>query len=106
MKKTLCTHKYCSVETTANLIGKKWTILVIKELLEGPKRFNELLELIDGICPRSLSLRLKELQTNKLINKKILKTIPVKIEYSLTDKGMDLASIVQQMRKWGDKYGN
>lgn len=93
-------HK-CPVEKAAKIISKKWTLLVIRDLLLGKKRFGEFMESTGGINPRTLSARLSELQKEGIIKKKIYREIPSHVEYELTPKGMDLADILEQMKKWG-----
>ena len=93
----------CPVEKTLNIIGKKWTVLIIRDLLSGKKRFCRLLTSLSGISPRTLSARLHELETNNVIKKKIFPEIPLHVEYNLTKRGRDLHFILDQMSKWGMK---
>ncbi len=94
----------CPVEITLKIIGKKWTVLIIRDLLSGKKRFGELLCSLSGISPRTLSARLSDLEKYKVIKKKIYPTVPLKVEYSLDKKGYELQSILEQMKKWGSKH--
>jgi len=94
----------CPVEITLEIIGKKWTVLIIRDLLNGKKRFGELLDSLSGISPRTLSARLSELEKYKVIKKKIYPIIPLKVEYSLDKRGHELRFILDQMKKWGSKY--
>lgn len=100
-KKSAKIHK-CPVEKAAKVISKKWMLLVIRDLLLGKKRFGEFMESINGINPRMLSARLSELQEKGIIKKKVYREIPLHAEYELTPKGMDLAAILDQMKKWGE----
>ena len=93
----------CPVEKTLNIIGKKWAVLIIRDLLSGTKRFCQLLSSLTGISPRTLSARLHELETNGVIRKKIFPEIPLHVEYSLTKRGTDLHFILDQMSQWGIK---
>lgn len=93
----------CPVEITLNIIGKKYAPLIIRDLLTGKKRFGELLNSISGISPRTLSVRLDELERDGLINKKVFPVIPLHVEYSLTSRGKELNGILEQMNKWGSK---
>jgi len=96
----------CPIESTLNVIGKKWTILIIRDLLNGKKRFSELARSLSEISPRTLSARLVELEKYGIIEKKIFPEIPLHVEYSLTKKGRELRLILEQMRKWGNKLIN
>lgn len=94
-------NKPCPIEVTLNIIGKKWTVLIIRDLLKGTKRFGELQSSLNKISPRTLSLRLKDLEKQKIIKKKIFKEIPLHVEYTLTNRGKNLHLIIDQMIKWG-----
>ena len=96
-------EKFC-VQKTIKIIGSKWTVLILRELCHGTKRFGELEKNLEGISSKTLSLRLKELEKNKILKKKIFATIPPKVEYSLTPKGDSLKMIIQTMYEWGEKY--
>jgi len=91
----------CPVEVTLSIIGKKWTALIVRDLLSGTKRFGELQNSLSGISPRTLSARLKDLETEKIIKKKVFKEIPLHVEYTLTPRGKDLHAIIDQMANWG-----
>lgn len=94
----------CYVERTLEVIGAKWTVLVIRELLGGKKRFGELQRELDGISPRTLSLRLSVLEEEGIIIKKIFPVVPLHVEYRLTKRGLSLAGILKQMHKWGETH--
>ena len=96
--------KTCPVEITLEIIGKKWTVLIIRDLLDGKKRFGELLRSLSGISPRTLSARLSELEIHKVIKKKIFPVVPLKVEYSLDKRGYELKPILEQMKNWGSKH--
>lgn len=87
------------------IIGSKWTILILRELCENKKRFNELQRSLQGISPKTLSLRLKELEEEGIVQKKIFAEVPLHVEYSLTRKGQSLRDIIDKMRDWGEKVG-
>ena len=96
-------EKFC-IQKTVKIIGTKWTILILRELCNGTKRFGELEKNLTGISSKTLSVRLKELEKNKILTKKIYPTIPPKVEYSLTKKGESLRAILLSMYDWGEKY--
>lgn len=94
----------CPIEKTLSVIGNKWTMLIIRDLLKKTMRFSELQRSLVGISPRTLSLRMTQLEENGIVKKKIYPVVPPKTEYSLTPKGQSLASILGQMIEWGDNY--
>jgi DNA-binding HxlR family transcriptional regulator len=103
MKKTKEKIINCPVEKTLNIIGKKWAVLIIRDLLEEKRRFGELLKSLEGISPRTLSSRLDDLEQNDILKKKIFPEIPLHVEYTLTKRGKELHLILDQMNKWGLK---
>lgn len=94
----------CPVEYTASLIGNKWKIIILRELLSGTKRYNELTRNVVGISPKVLTENLRELEADGIISRKIYPVVPPKVEYSLTEKGEDLKNVVESMRQFGLKY--
>lgn len=92
----------CGVDTTIRIIGRKWTILILYNLLNSPRRFGELQKTLKGISPKTLSLRLTELESDGLISKKIYAEVPPRVEYTLTHKGETLNEIICKMREWGE----
>lgn len=86
------------------IIGNKWTALILRDLSTGPKRFTELEKSVGGVNPRTLSQRLDDLQRHEIITKESFAEVPPRCEYSLTDKGFDLLPVLEQMAAWGDKY--
>lgn len=95
-----CHH--CSVSKTLKIIGSKWTMLLLHNLFEGNIRFGQLQRAMEGISPKTLSLRLQELEKEGIINKKVFAEIPLHVEYSLTKKGKSLRDIFDAMEQWGD----
>lgn len=86
------------------IIGNKWTALILRDLSTGPKRFTQLEKLVGGINPRTLSQRLEDLQTHGIITKESFAEVPPRCEYTLTEKGQDLVPVLRQMAAWGNKY--
>jgi DNA-binding HxlR family transcriptional regulator len=92
------------------IIGNKWTALILRDLATGSKRFGELEKSLRGsrgataISPRTLSQRLDDLESHNIITKQNYSDVPPRCEYALTDKGQDLIPILQQMAVWGSKY--
>lgn len=91
----------CGVEKTLKVIGGKWTILIIRDLCTGTKRFGQLQQSLAGISPRTLALRLDELETEGIVKRKVFKEIPLHVEYSLTPRGESLRELIIKMREWG-----
>lgn len=91
----------CPVAFTVDVIGGKWKALILFHLMSGTKRFNELRRLMPDIAQRTLTLQLRELETDQVIHREIYREVPPKVEYSLTELGNTLAPLVRAMREWG-----
>ena len=87
----------CSVEITLSLISNKWKILIIRDLLDGTKRFGELRKSINGISNKVLTYNLREMEEDNLLIRKIYPEVPPKVEYSLTETGYSLKPILESM---------
>lgn len=92
------------IASAMEIIGSKWTALILRDLFSGPKRFTELEKSVGKINPRTLSQRLDDLEAHGIIVKKSFAEVPPRAEYSLTKKGEDLLPILRQMAQWGTKY--
>jgi len=92
-----------SIRIIMDIFSSKWSFLIMGELYDSPKRFNELVKLI-GCSTRSLSNTLKLLEENEIITRTVKPTVPVTVEYSLTQKGVDFQSVFVEMRNWGSKW--
>ena len=86
------------------LFGKRWTGAIIRALMDGPRRFTELLAAVPGLHDRLLSERLKELETEGVVERRIYPETPVRIEYELTAKGRDLHRVVAEIHRWADRW--
>ena len=94
----------CPVARTLDLIGERWTILLLRDLLlQGPRRFQDFQASLPGVAPNILSARLKAMEDNGLIGRQLYSERPPRVEYLLTDKGKSLGPIVKAMRDWGTK---
>ncbi len=98
------TKNVCPIAKVADLIGDHWTILLIRDLLVGPKRFGDLESSLDGISSRTLCKKLERLEENRFIIRKSFRETPPRVEYSLTKKGKALHNISLAMKKYGEKY--
>ena len=94
----------CPVCATADLICGKWTILVIRDLAEGRSRFCELERSLAGISPRTLSLRLRALEEEQIVERRTFPEVPPRVEYTLTPKGRALLPIIDDMRRYGREW--
>ena len=86
------------------IIGKRWTGLILKVLMAGPLRFNEIAEQLQVISDRMLSERLKELEQEGVVERRVLPETPVRVEYTLTEKGRALGPVVQAIECWGEQW--
>lgn len=98
-------HKTC-VGNTMKIIGSKWTALILRELCQGIRRFGELQKAIGSISPKTLSLRLSQLEKEGIVAKKVYAEIPLHVEYSLTKRGESLKEVIAKMYEWGAKYND
>lgn len=96
----------CPVELTLLLISNKWKILIIRDLLEGTKRFSELKKSITNISQKVLTSNLREMEENELLTRKVYPEVPPRVEYTLTDIGYSLKPLLDDMDKWGTWYKN
>jgi DNA-binding HxlR family transcriptional regulator len=92
------------IASAMEIIGNKWTALIIRDLFDGPKRFCEFEKSVVKINPRTLSQRLDDLEKHGIITKQSYAEVPPRTEYTLTQKGHDLLPVLQQMATWGSKY--
>jgi DNA-binding HxlR family transcriptional regulator len=94
----------CSVCRTAEVVCGKWTLLVIRDLADGSCRFCELERSLEGISPRTLSLRLRALEECGIVARHTYPEVPPRVEYALTEKGMALVPLIDDMRSYGDRW--
>ena len=94
----------CPVEYTASLIANKWKIIILRELLGGTRRYNELTRNVVGISSKVLTENLRELEKDGILSRKVYPEVPPKVEYSLTKKGNDLKNVIEAMKLFGQKY--
>lgn len=94
----------CPVETTLSLIGDKWKVLILRDLLPGTKRFGELKKSIGGVSQKVLTAQLRDMEENGLVSRKVYPEVPPRVEYSLTELGRSLKPILDAMQDWGNEY--
>lgn len=97
-------HDYCATEMALEIIGGKWKLVILRNLFEGTKRFGELRRAMPNVTQRMLTRQLRELEEDGLVHRKVYTQVPPKVEYSLTETGESLESIVRQIDGWGEWY--
>lgn len=94
----------CPVETTLTLIGNKWQVLIVRDLLAGTKRFKELQRSIGEISQKVLTSNLRQMEAEGLVHREVFAEVPPRVEYSLTELGRSLKPLLDAMRDWGEGY--
>ena len=94
----------CPVATTVALIGSKWKLLIMRNLLSRPWRFNELKKNLDGISQKVLTDSLRSMEADGLLTRTVYPEVPPRVEYTLTELGYSLRPILEAMRVWGEEY--
>lgn len=91
-------------ETSIDIIGKKWTGLIIRVLLDGPKRFKDIKLQIPSMSDKMLTDRIRELEAIEILKRNVYPETPVRIEYELTEKGKDLEPVILSIQQWGERW--
>lgn len=94
----------CPVETTLLLIGDKWKVLILRDLMGGTMRFGELRRSVGDISQKVLTEKLREMESDGILERTVYAEVPPKVEYSLTELGMSLQIILDSMAEWGNTY--
>ncbi len=94
----------CPVETTLTLIGDKWKVLILRDLMPGKKRFGELKRSIGSVSQKVLTSQLRDMEQNGLVHREVYAEVPPRVEYSLTELGKSLKPILDSMWSWGEGY--
>ena len=94
----------CPVETTLMLIGDKWKVLILRDLMPGTKRFGELKKSIGNVSQKVLTAQLRDMESNGLVHREVYAEVPPRVEYSLTELGRSLKPILDAMVEWGTEY--
>jgi DNA-binding HxlR family transcriptional regulator len=98
-------QKNCPVARTLDIIGERWTILLLRDLfLQGPRRFQDFQDSLAGVAPNTLSARLKAMEEQDLITRRVYSEHPPRFEYHLTNKGKSLGPVLKALREWGQRY--
>jgi len=91
----------CPIETTLSLIGGKWKLIILKELLKEPVRYGLLIKKIPNISAKVLTQQLKEMEKDGLIIRNVYAEVPARVEYGLSEMGISMLTILREIRKWG-----
>lgn len=94
----------CPVETTLSLIGDKWKVLILRDLITGTKRFGELKKSIGTVSQKVLTTQLRDMEGNGLVHREVYAEVPPRVEYSLTELGQSLQPVLDAIRNWGEDY--
>lgn len=94
----------CPVETTLTLIGDKWKVLILRDLLTGTKRFGELKRSVGTVSQKVLTAQLRAMEESGLLTRKVYAEVPPRVEYTLTELGESLKSVLDSMWNWGEEY--
>lgn len=94
----------CPVEITLTLIANRWKVLVLRDLMDGTRRFGELKKSVTGISQKVLTSTLREMESSGLLTRKVYAEIPPRVEYTLTETGYSLKPVLNAMWKWGSEY--
>lgn len=94
----------CPVETTLSLIGDKWKVLILRDLMPGTKRFGELKKSVGNVSQKVLTAQLRAMEESGLVHREVYAEVPPKVEYSLTELGKSLKPILDSMWAWGEEY--
>lgn len=94
----------CPVETTLSLIGDKWKVLILRDLMSGTKRFGELKKSLGSVSQKVLTAQLRDMEDDGLVSRTVYAEVPPRVEYSLTETGNSLKPIIDAMMSWGTDY--
>ena len=94
----------CPVEATLSLMSDKWKVLILRDLLTGTKRFGELKKSIGSISQKVLTSNLRAMEDDGLLEREVFAEVPPRVEYTLTERGMSLAPVIDAMRTWGEEH--
>lgn len=94
----------CPVETTLTMIGDKWKVIILRDLMPGTKRFGELKKSIGSVSQKVLTAQLRDMEQNGLVHREVFAEVPPRVEYSLTELGRSLKPILDAMWNWGEEF--
>ena len=94
----------CPVETTLLMISDKWKVLILRDLLDGTKRFSELRRSVGNVSQKVLTANLRQMERDGLVHREVYPEVPPRVEYSLTETGVSLKPVIKAMKDWGIRY--
>ncbi|MGB3510690.1 MAG: helix-turn-helix domain-containing protein [Microcoleaceae cyanobacterium] len=104
MAQLLCLDNSCPIQFVLGILGSKWSVLILRELLSGDRRTHELLEALPGISSKTLTLRLRQLEKQGLLARRVFPEVPPHVEYSLTEKGLEVQPVMMDLKQLGEKW--
>lgn len=104
MRDILCLNNSCPIQFVLGILGSKWSVLILRELLSGDRRTHELLEALPGISSKTLTSRLRELEKYGLLARRVYPEVPPHVEYSLTEKGLEVQPVMIALKQLGEKW--
>ncbi len=99
-----CQEIRCPIQFVLEIVGSKWAILILRELFVGSRRTHEFLEALPGISTKTLTARLRELENYGLVTRKVYPEVPPRVEYSLTDKGLEIQPVMMSLKDLGERW--
>lgn len=99
-----CKEIRCPIQFVLEIVGSKWAILILRELFSGSRRTHEFLEVLPGISTKTLTARLRELESYGLVNRKVFPEVPPRVEYSLTAKGLEIQPVMMSLKQLGEQW--
>ncbi|MDY7007445.1 MAG: helix-turn-helix domain-containing protein [Cyanobacteriota bacterium] len=100
----LCLSNNCPIQFVLGILGSKWSVLILQELLKSDRRTHELLEALPGISSKTLTLRLRQLEKHGLLARRVFPEVPPHVEYSLTDKGLEVQPVMMALQQLGEQW--
>lgn len=94
----------CPVATTVSMIGSKWKLLILRDVMDGPRRFGELRKSLEGISQKVLTDNLRSMEDDGLLIREVFPEVPPRVEYSLSELGRSMGPIIKQLEEWGTAY--
>lgn len=94
----------CPIERSVRVLDGKWTLLILRELFDGVRRFGQLREALTGISPKTLTDRLRAMESQGIVERKVFAEVPLRVEYSLTPLGRTLAPVIDSLQEWGTRW--
>lgn len=99
-----CKEIRCPIQFVLEIVGSKWAILILRELFSGSRRTHEFLEALPGISTKTLTARLRELESYGLVHRKVFPEVPPRVEYSLTEKGLEIQPVMMSLKQLGEQW--